>query len=55
MYYRTLDNGEVEFSTERFTQACSKESGKTQRAIEDIGPQEEGDGGLNMCVVNIYH
>lgn len=39
---RTLDNGEVEFTTERCTQTCSKESGKDQRAIEDIGPQEEG-------------
>ncbi|CAI5647591.1 unnamed protein product [Oreochromis niloticus] len=38
---RTLDNGEVEFTTERCTQTCSKESGKDQRAIEDIGPQEE--------------
>ncbi|XP_063320920.1 coiled-coil domain-containing protein 115 isoform X2 [Pelmatolapia mariae] len=39
---RTLDNGEVVFTTERCTQTCSKESGKDQRAIEDIGPQEEG-------------
>ncbi|XP_005914759.1 coiled-coil domain-containing protein 115 [Haplochromis burtoni] len=39
---RTLDNGEVQFTTERCTQTCRKESGKDQRAIEDIGPQEEG-------------
>ncbi|XP_030589138.1 vacuolar ATPase assembly protein VMA22 [Archocentrus centrarchus] len=42
VHTRMLDNGEVDFSTERFTQTCSKESGKDQKAIEDIGPQEEG-------------
>lgn len=52
---RTLDNGEVEFTTERCTQTCHKESGKDQRAIEDIGPQEEGDAVLKMCVVDVYY
>ncbi|XP_022597173.1 coiled-coil domain-containing protein 115 isoform X1 [Seriola dumerili] len=40
VHARTLDNGEVDFCTERVTQ--SKESGKDVRSIEDIGPQEEG-------------
>ncbi|XP_022597174.1 coiled-coil domain-containing protein 115 isoform X2 [Seriola dumerili] len=39
VHARTLDNGEVDFCTERVTQ--SKESGKDVRSIEDIGPQEE--------------
>merc|ERR1711915_589943 len=38
VHARTLDNGEVDFCTERVTQ--SKESGKDVRSIEDIGPQE---------------
>ncbi|GAA6222728.1 coiled-coil domain-containing protein 115 [Lates japonicus] len=40
VHARTLDNGEAEFCIERVTQ--SKESGKDERSIEDIGPQEEG-------------
>ncbi|XP_040906319.1 coiled-coil domain-containing protein 115 [Toxotes jaculatrix] len=40
VHARTLDNGEVEFCTEKATQR--KESGKDGRSIEDIGPQEEG-------------
>ncbi|XP_018541407.1 coiled-coil domain-containing protein 115 [Lates calcarifer] len=40
VHARTLDNGEAEFCIERVTQ--SKESGKDERSVEDIGPQEEG-------------
>lgn len=45
----------MEFTTERCTQTCRKESGKDQRAIEDIGPQEEGDAVLKMCVIDVYY
>lgn len=45
----------MEFTTERCTQTCRKESGKDQRAIEDIGPQEEGDAVLKMFVVDVYY
>ncbi|XP_029361602.1 vacuolar ATPase assembly protein VMA22 [Echeneis naucrates] len=40
VHARKLDDGNVEFSTERVTQ--SKESEKDVRLIEDIGPQEKG-------------
>ncbi|XP_062248772.1 coiled-coil domain-containing protein 115 [Platichthys flesus] len=40
VHTRTLDNGEVEFCTERVTQ--STESGTNVKSIEEIGPQEEG-------------
>ncbi|KAI3357710.1 hypothetical protein L3Q82_016111 [Scortum barcoo] len=40
VHARTLDNGEVDFCTERVKQLCRNEPGKN--AIEDIGPQEEG-------------
>lgn len=43
MCYRTLDNGEVDFCTERVKQKCSNEAGKDAMSIEDIGPQEEGE------------
>ncbi|KAF1390450.1 hypothetical protein PFLUV_G00058170 [Perca fluviatilis] len=42
VHARTLDNGEVDFCTERVKQKCSNEAGKDARLIEDIGPQEEG-------------
>ncbi|XP_068996397.1 coiled-coil domain-containing protein 115 [Embiotoca jacksoni] len=38
---RTLDNGEVEFCTERPEQTYTKESKKDQPSIQDIGPQEQ--------------
>lgn len=40
MDFRTLDNGGVEFHTERVKQNCSTET--EVRSVEDIGPQEEG-------------
>lgn len=42
VHARTLENGEVDFSTERLKQKGSNEDGKDARPIEDIGPQEEG-------------
>ncbi|XP_054464488.1 coiled-coil domain-containing protein 115 [Anoplopoma fimbria] len=39
VHAKTLDNGEVDFCTERVKQKCN-EVGKDK--IEDIGPQEEG-------------
>ncbi|XP_067448405.1 coiled-coil domain-containing protein 115 [Thunnus thynnus] len=43
VHARSLDNGKMEFCTERVSQKCSNESGKDgMRSIEDIGPQEEG-------------
>ncbi|XP_010745476.2 coiled-coil domain-containing protein 115 [Larimichthys crocea] len=42
VHARTLDNGEVDFSTERAQQKCSKEAGLDAKSVEDIGPQEEG-------------
>lgn len=41
--FRTLDNGEVDFHTERVQQNCSNDSEQDARSVEDIGPQEEGD------------
>ncbi len=46
MCYRTLDNGEVDFCTERVKQKCSNEAGKYAKSIEDIGPQEEGESAV---------
>lgn len=40
--HRTLDNGEVDFHTERVKQSCSNEIGKDAKSVEDIGPHEEG-------------
>ncbi|KAK1898655.1 Coiled-coil domain containing protein 115 [Dissostichus eleginoides] len=42
VHARTLDNGEVDFCTERSKQKARDEAGKEARSIEDIGPQEEG-------------
>lgn len=42
MDFRTLDNGGVDFHTERVKQNCSNETGEDVRSVEDIGPQEEG-------------
>lgn len=42
VHARSLDNGKMDFCTERVSQKCSNESGKDDRSIEDIGPQEEG-------------
>ncbi|XP_034064863.1 coiled-coil domain-containing protein 115 isoform X2 [Gymnodraco acuticeps] len=41
VHARTLDNGEVDFCTERSKQKARDEAGKEARSIEDIGPQEE--------------
>lgn len=41
MDFRTLDNGGVDFHTERVKQNCSNET-EAVRSVEDIGPQEEG-------------
>lgn len=46
MCYRTLDSGELDFSTERFEQKCCKEVGADNRSIEEIGPQEKGESAL---------
>lgn len=37
--FRTLDNGGLDFHTERAKQNCCNED---VRSVEDIGPQEEG-------------
>ncbi|XP_076596220.1 vacuolar ATPase assembly protein VMA22 [Chaetodon auriga] len=42
VHARTLENGEVDFCTERVKEKCCNEDGKDARSIEDIGPQEEG-------------
>ncbi|XP_032376664.1 coiled-coil domain-containing protein 115 [Etheostoma spectabile] len=42
VHARALDNGEVDFCTERVKQKFSNETGKDAKLIEDIGPQEEG-------------
>uniref|UniRef100_A0A3Q3WGE9 Vacuolar ATPase assembly protein VMA22 n=1 Tax=Mola mola TaxID=94237 RepID=A0A3Q3WGE9_MOLML len=42
VHARTLDNGVVDFHTERVKQTCSNETGKDAKSIEDIGPKEEG-------------
>lgn len=42
MGFRTLDNGGVDFHTERVKQNCSNETGEDVRSVEDIRPQEEG-------------
>lgn len=42
VHIRTLDNGGVDFHTERVKQNCSNETGEDVRSVEDIGPQEEG-------------
>lgn len=51
MCYRTLDNGEVDFSTERAQQKCSKEVGLDAKSVEDIGPQEEGESAIVHVVL----
>ena len=52
MCYRSLDTGKMEFCSERVSQKCS-DSGKDDRSIEDIGPQEEGETAV-VCVVYIH-
>ncbi|XP_047447308.1 coiled-coil domain-containing protein 115 [Mugil cephalus] len=42
VHAKELDNGEVEFNTEKLAQKCSKESRSDLKSVEDIGPQEEG-------------
>lgn len=42
MNFRSLDNGGVDFQTERVKQNCSNETGEDVWSVEDIGPQEEG-------------
>lgn len=42
-FYRALENGEVQFFTERHIQKSSAESSDDLLPVEDIGPQEEGD------------
>ncbi|KAM9350915.1 coiled-coil domain-containing protein 115 [Symphorus nematophorus] len=42
VHARTLDNGEVDFCTERVEQKCNTDAGKDAKSIEDIGPQEQG-------------
>ncbi|XP_060913251.1 coiled-coil domain-containing protein 115 [Labrus mixtus] len=42
VHARTLDNGEVDFCTEKVQQKCSNEPEKHETPIEDVGPQEEG-------------
>ncbi|XP_041801136.1 coiled-coil domain-containing protein 115 isoform X2 [Chelmon rostratus] len=42
VHARALDNGEVDFCTERVKQKCCNDDGKDARSIEDIGPREEG-------------
>ncbi|KAF7656039.1 hypothetical protein LDENG_00046980 [Lucifuga dentata] len=42
VHARTLDNGQVEFCTQRVTHKPNNESGKALTSVEDIGPQEEG-------------
>lgn len=54
MCYRTLDNGETEFSTVRESQKCSNESGKDSTTVEDIGPQEEGES-MWFVLLNVVH
>ncbi|CAK6951513.1 coiled-coil domain-containing protein 115 [Scomber scombrus] len=41
VHARSLDTGKMDFCAERVSQKCSI-SGKDDRSIEDIGPQEEG-------------
>lgn len=53
MHYRTLDNGEVDFCTERSKQKARDEAGKEARSIEDIGPQEEGESATVHVVIQI--
>ncbi|XP_062420851.1 coiled-coil domain-containing protein 115 [Pungitius pungitius] len=42
VHAKTLDSGELDFSTERLEQKCIKEVGADSQSIEEIGPQEEG-------------
>ncbi|XP_074500377.1 coiled-coil domain-containing protein 115 isoform X2 [Sebastes fasciatus] len=42
VHARKLDNGEMDFCTERVKQKCNIDAGKDARSVEDIGPQEEG-------------
>ncbi|KAM8862519.1 coiled-coil domain-containing protein 115 [Spinachia spinachia] len=42
VHAKTLDSGELDFSTERFEQTCCKDVGADNRLIEEIGPQGEG-------------
>ncbi|XP_059188721.1 coiled-coil domain-containing protein 115 [Centropristis striata] len=42
IHARTMENGEVDFCTEKVEEKCSNEAGKNATSIEDIGPQEEG-------------
>nr|XP_046252092.1 coiled-coil domain-containing protein 115 [Scatophagus argus] len=42
VHTRTLDNGELKFSTEKVKQKSTHDVGKDARSVEDIGPQEEG-------------
>lgn len=44
--FRTLDNGGVDFHTERVKHNYSDDSEQDVRSVEDIGPQEEGDYSL---------
>lgn len=43
MFCRALENGEVQFFTERNKKKSSTESSDELLSVEDIGPQEEGD------------
>lgn len=43
MDFRILDNGRVDFHTERVKKTSSNENGEDAMLVEDIGPQEEGD------------
>lgn len=51
MFYRALDNGEVDFCTERVKQKCCNDDGKDARSIEDIGPREEGESTIVHVVL----
>lgn len=42
VHARTLDDGEVDFCTEKAEQKSGYEPEKDSQSIEDIGPQEEG-------------
>ncbi|XP_056897923.1 coiled-coil domain-containing protein 115 [Takifugu flavidus] len=42
VHTRTLDNGGVDFHTERVQQNYSNDTEQDARSVEDIGPQEEG-------------
>ncbi|XP_074537974.1 coiled-coil domain-containing protein 115 [Halichoeres trimaculatus] len=42
VHARTLDNGEVDFCTEKVKQKSSNDTDKDASLVEDIGPKEEG-------------